>query len=149
MSRHHIINSKESGTEVINDLRKLYVKHNYLVVTVNVGFDITAAQTKLQDKWHTEMSLQSKDTTNKEWRAYCELAFGVPIACRNDVKREAWEAVVSSMDYEKLLKFIEFNDVSVTRDFNKEEMAEYLDKVYEFAEQQGWKLTEPSKYDKK
>lgn len=149
MTRHHIINSRESGTEVINDLRKLYVKHKYLIITVNVGFDRTAAQNKLQHVWYTEMSQQSGDMTNEEWRAYCKLAFGVPIASQDPELGKSWHAVVNSMTHEKLLKFIELHDIAVTRNFSREQMSEFLGKVYEFGCKQGWMLTEPNKYDKK
>lgn len=149
MSRHHIINSSESGTDVINELRRLYKKHKYLIIGVRVGYDMTTAQNKLQHKWYTEMSLQSGDMTNEEWRAFCKLAFGVPVASQDPELAKSWQAVINSMPHERLLKFIEIHDIAVTRNFSREQMSEFLGRIYEFAEQQGWKLTEPSKYDKK
>lgn len=148
MSRHHIVNSNDSGQDFINEIRRLYAKHKYLIISVNVGFDRTAAQNKLQHKWYTEMSQQSGDMTNEEWRAYCKLAFGVKIAMQDEALAESWHAVINSMTHEKLLKFIELHDIAVTRNFSKEQMSEFLGKVYEFGCQQGWRLTEPKAYDR-
>ena len=103
-------------------------------------------QNSLQHKWLTEVAQQKKDHTYEQYRALCKLWFGVPILCAADAEYEAvYMADVEPLPYEtKVALMTRPIDLPVTRLMNKEQMAEYLQAIYDhFTIKHNLRLTQP------
>lgn len=103
-------------------------------------------QNSLQHKWLTEIAAAKKDYTYEQYRALCKLWFGVPILCAADAEYEAvYKADVEPLPYEtKVALMTRPIDLPVTRLMNKEQMAEYLQAIYDhFTTKHNLRLTQP------
>ena len=105
----------------------------YRVSINEAGAAKKATQNALQHVYYTEAANQLKDNDAEGYRAYCKLHFGVPILRNADPEyRAAYDRTVRPLDYETKLAIMRVPlDYPVTRWFNKQQMSEYLDAVYQ------------------
>lgn len=101
-------------------------------------------QNKLQRLWMIQAAEQG-DMTAEEYRAYCKLAFGVPLMCEHDEEYAAvYERVIKPLPYEdKLAIMAEPIDFPVTRRMTSGVKKQYLDRVYVHLTSLGFLLTQP------
>jgi len=106
----------------------------------------SAAQNRLQQKWHMEAAQQLKDETAEEKRAFCKLHFGVPILRAEDEKFKAeYDRVIRPMPYETKLSLMRVPfDFPTTRLMSVEQKTRYLDAVWNHYSSQGVRLTAPA-----
>lgn len=116
------------------------------VVTIEPEKDArTAAQNRLQHKWHLEAAQQLRDESAEDKRAYCKAHFGLPILLAEDEKfRAEYDRVMRPLPYETKLALMKAPfDLPVTRLMTVEQKCRYLDAVQAHYTSQGVRLTLP------
>lgn len=99
------------------------------------------SQNSLQFHWFRELEKQGSKSAD-EYRAYCKLHLGVPIAREDEGFRAKYDESIKPLDYAvKLQLMSEPFDLPITRHFTVEEMARYLSAVEKHFAAQGYKLT--------
>ena len=102
-----------------------------------------AAQNALQFHWFREMEQQG-DLSAREYRAYCKLHFGVPIAREDEGYRAQYDAVIKPLPYVQKIQMMDEQSkfyIPVTSTFNMTEMTRYLKEVERWGSGQGFNLT--------
>ena len=83
-----------------------------------------AAQNALQFHWFREMEQQG-DLSAREYRAYCKLHFGVPIAREDEGYRAQYDAVIKPLPYVQKIQMMDEQSrfyIPVTSTFNMTEI---------------------------
>lgn len=138
-----IINSQKRLEDAQIKLSELFETKKYLRVSIAFGADRSLLQNKLQFKWFKDMENQG-DMHSSEYRNYCKLTFGIPIMCQDTIKHEEWHFLDENLNYEQ--KLILMSSYEVTRNFTRNQMREYLDEIWQFGFDRGFRLTNPDKY---
>lgn len=148
MVSEYILHPNESRKSVINamfeQVSSLDASKGWVISIERQTKTRSAAQNRLQQKWHLEAAQELKDESAEEKRAYCKLHFGVPILRNDKDFRARYDAVIKPMDYQtKLALMAEPFDFSVTRLMTVEQKTRYLDAVWNHYTSQGVRLTAP------
>lgn len=116
-----------------------------LPVTVSwkKGASRSLDQNALLWKWNGEIAAQLGDTTPEEVHAENKLTVGIPILRENDDFRETYDATLRPLPYERKLKLMEGELISVTRVMTTKEMSRFMDEVYRKWTERGMQLTLP------
>lgn len=103
-------------------------------------------QNKLSRKWYKELEDQG-DQTAEEYRGFCKLHFGVVLAKQqSDLFAEKYDRIVKPLPYEQKLELMMTPlDFPVSRILNTANESKYLDKIYLYYTQNGFKLTNPDR----
>lgn len=116
-------------------------------VEITKGAPRSIEQNKLQRLWINEAQEQG-DQTAEEYRAYCKLAFGIPLMCEQSPEFAAqWETFKERFTYEELLSLMALPfDYPVTRKMTTGFKKKYLDRVYLHFTGMGFTMTDPKGY---
>ena len=103
------------------------------------------SQNALQQVWHLEASLQLKDESAEDKRAYCKLHFGIPILrAENEDFRSKYDMVIRPLPYETKLMLMKVPaDFPVSRLMNTEQTTRFLDAIWNHYTSLGVVLTKP------
>lgn len=112
---------------------------------ITTGAHRTVEQNKLQRLWLNEAAQQLEGHTPEELRAYCKLAFGVPILrAENEAFREKYDAIVAPLPYEQRLAIMMAPlDMPVTRLMTTRQKTAFLDEISRHFAGMGVVLTNP------
>ena len=99
-------------------------------------------QNSTQHKWWAEIAAQRGDMTPAEVKAEAKAYFGVPILlAEDDDFRERYERTIKPLP--KATKLDVMHLLPVSSLMNRDQHRRYLDEVFRFYSQQGFRLTVP------
>ena len=124
------------------------VQHRALPFTAELvkGIKRSNEQNRLSRLWCREAEEQG-DMTAEEYRGHCKLNFGVPIMCsQSELFAEKYDRIIKPLPYEQKLELMqEPFDFPVTRLMNTANEKKYLDQMWRFFTDQGFRLTDPER----
>lgn len=99
------------------------------------------SQNALSHVWYGELGKQDKSRSNRGWRQFCKLHFGVPILRVSSEKfRDAWDNLIKNrLTYEEKLALMDWWPVTSLMDHKQ--MAEYLTEMQMHFAERGIVLT--------
>lgn len=99
------------------------------------------AMKSLQHHWYNELSTQSGKSA-KYINAFCKLHFGVPIAREDEEFRKIYDQVIKPLPKGKKIYLMGPPvSISVTSNFNTQQMSRYLNEIKQWAKSKGYQLT--------
>jgi len=100
------------------------------------------AMKALQHHWYNELSAQTGKSA-KFMNAYCKLHFGVPIARHSNIEfRQHYDQVIRPLTRQQKLCFMAPPlSLSITSNFNTQQMHRYLNAIKEWADRKRYRLT--------
>lgn len=120
-----IINSDSSLQSFIGLIREMYRVHRYVKATAKTGKARSIDQNSISHAWYEQLARELREDDAIGWKCYCKLHHGVPILRAEDAEfREAYDATIKGMTYEKKLKAMRLLPVSSL--MTKEQLSKYL-----------------------
>lgn len=109
-----VINSAESLSRLIGDLRAAWDKHKFLRVNVKTGKDRSLDYNALSHCWYIQVANELREDDAAGVKAFCKLHFGVPILRAEDEDfREFYDtAMKHALTYEQKLKAMRYVPVT-------------------------------------
>ena len=99
------------------------------------------AMKALQHHWYNELSAQTGKSA-KYMNAYCKLVFGVPIARENEEFKTIYDQVIKNLPQSKKIYLMGPPvSITVTGNFNTQQMHRYLNAIKEWADRKRYRLT--------
>ena len=126
----HVINSAESLSRFIGDVREEWNTAKYLRVTVKTGKARSLKQNSFSHTWYEQLANELREDDALGWKCYCKLHHGVPILRAEDADfREAYDSVIRPLAYEQKLQAMKF--WPVTSLMTKAQLSKYAKSVRE------------------
>ena len=132
-----IINSQESLSRFIGDLRELWRDKKYLTVTIRHGKHRSIPQNSISHVWYQQVSRELREHTPEQIKCLCKYHFGIPILRGDETPvRLEGEMVdigqiidrcIEPLPYEDRIEAMRF--FPVTRLMNTQQLTEYLEAV--------------------
>lgn len=109
-----IVNSAETLSRLIGDLRAAWDRHKFLRVNIKTGKDRSLDYNALSHCWYVQVANELREDDAAGVKAFCKLHFGVPILRTEDADfREFYDtAMKNALTYEQKLKAMRFVPVS-------------------------------------
>ena len=99
------------------------------------------AMKALQHHWYKELAAQTGKSP-QYINAYCKLVFGVPIAREDDAFRKIYDQVIKHLPKGKKIHLMGPPlSITVTGNFNTQQMHRYLNAIKEWADRKRYRLT--------
>ena len=136
-----LINSDISLQAALGDLRELYEQHKYIKLSVRTGKDRSKSQNDITHVWYEQIARELKEDSALGWKSYCKLHHGVPIMRMDAEFREAYDAAIKPLSYEKKLAVMKI--MPVTSLMTKAQISEYAEAVQEDFLRRGVRLEFP------
>ena len=123
-----IINSEQSLSKVIEDIRDLYNQQKFLKVSIKFGKDRSIQQNSASHLWYSQIAVELKEDDALGWKCYCKLHHGVPILRAEDADfKSVYDKAIKGMSYEKKLLVMRFIPVSSL--MTKVQLTRYLEAI--------------------
>ena len=123
-----IINSEQSLSKVIEDIRDLYNQQKFLKVSIKFGKDRSILQNSASHLWYSQIAVELKEDDALGWKCYCKLHHGVPILRAEDADfKSVYDKAIKGMSYEKKLLVMRFIPVSSL--MTKVQLTRYLEAI--------------------
>ena len=123
-----IINSADSLSVVIGELRKLFKEIRYFTVTINTGKKRTLNQNAISHAWYLQVSREEGEYTPENIKNLCKFHFGLPILRGEDEEYNSYCAdVIDPLPYENKIKAMTY--MPVTSFMSTKQLSEYMEHV--------------------
>lgn len=120
------VNSKQTLSKVIGDIRVMWDEHKYLRVTVTAGRDRSLQQNAISHAWYQQIADELREDSPLGVKRFCKLTIGVPILrAEDDEFRAGYDKVIRPLSYE--LKFDAMDILPVTSRMNTTQLSAYLE----------------------
>ena len=121
-----VVNSAESLSRVLGDIRSMWNEHKFLRVNIKTGKDRTLDQNAISHTWYEQIARELREGTPEDVKCECKLRFGVPILRANDADfREMYDASIRGhLTYEQKLRAMRF--LPVTSLMTTAQLSQYL-----------------------
>jgi hypothetical protein len=120
------INSDQSLSKAIGEIREVFRAHKFLRVIVRTGKDRSLDQNAISHAWYEQIADELREDTALGVKNYCKLHLGVPILrAENEDFRLQYDAVLKPLSYEK--KLMAMNMLPVTSLMTKAQLSQYLE----------------------
>jgi len=138
-----IINSAESLSRALGDLRDMWNQHRYLKLNVKAGTDRSIPQNAITHAWYEQLARELREDDALGWKCYCKLHHGVGILRAEDEEfRTTYDAVIRPLTYEQ--KLIAMRCWPVTSIMTKPQLSKYAESVQADFAQRGVCLEFPA-----
>lgn len=139
-----IINSDESLSRFIGELREDYFKHRYLEVKVKAGTKRSLNQNAISHVWYEQIARELREYDTLGWKCYSKYTLGVPLLYASDEEFATfWQNNIRmSFTYEQKIEMMKF--MPVTSIMNKETLSKYLEAMIEHFAKRGVMLQFPN-----
>ena len=125
-----IINSTDSLSRLIGELREQWREHKFLRVTVKTGKARSLDQNALSHVWYEQIAKELPDNSVLGVKCYCKLHIGVPILrAEEEDFREFYDGAIKMLSYEQKLKAMRY--VPITSIMTKGQLSQYCDAMQE------------------
>ena len=120
------INSDQSLSSAIGELRDQFKSHRFLRVSIKTGKDRSLDQNSISHAWYEQISRELREETPLGVKNFCKLNYGVPILrADNEEFRQQYDTVLKPLSYDK--KLLAMNFLPVTSLMNKAQLSQYLE----------------------
>ena len=120
------VNSDQSLSRAIGDLREAYRAHRYVKVTIGTGAKRSLDQNALSHAWYQQIADELREYKPHEIKRANKLHHGVPILRAEDEEfRAVYDAVIRPLAYEQ--KLLAMDILPVTSRMTKAQLSAYLD----------------------
>jgi hypothetical protein len=138
----HVINSAESLSRFIGDVRELWHEAKFLRVNVKTGTARSLPQNAISHAWYEQMARELREDDALGWKCYSKLHHGVPILRAEDAEfRETYDSAIKGLSYEQKLKVMRL--LPVTSLMTKEQLSKYAEAVQDDFRRRGVVLEFP------
>jgi hypothetical protein len=108
-----VVNSQESLSKLLGDVREAWQRHKYLRVTIKTGRDRTIDQNAISHVWYEQVAKELREDDALGVKRFCKLHFGVPILRANDADfRDFYDAGLKGLTYEQKIKAMDYLPVT-------------------------------------
>jgi len=137
-----VINSAESLSRALGDIREAWNKHKFLRVNVRTGKDRSLPQNAVTHVWYSQIANELREDDELGWKCYCKLHHGVPILrAENEEFRLAYDNAIKGLSYEQKLQVMRL--LPVTSLMTKEQLSKYAEAVQADFARRGVRLEFP------
>jgi len=120
------INSDQSLSSAIGELRDQFKSHRFLRVSIKTGKDRSLDQNSISHAWYEQISRELREETPLGVKNFCKLHYGVPILrAENEEFRQQYDTVLKPLSYDK--KLLAMNFLPVTSLMTKAQLSQYLE----------------------
>lgn len=120
------INSDQSLSSAIGELRDQFKSHRFLRVSIKTGKDRSLDQNSISHAWYEQISRELREETPLGIKNFCKLHYGVPILrAENEEFRQQYDTVLKPLSYDK--KLLAMNFLPVTSLMTKAQLSQYLE----------------------
>lgn len=120
------INSDQSLSSAIGELRDQFKSHRFLRVSIKTGKDRSIDQNSISHAWYEQISRELREETPLGIKNFCKLHYGVPILrAENEEFRQQYDTVLKPLSYDK--KLLAMNFLPVTSLMTKAQLSQYLE----------------------
>ena len=120
------INSDQSLSSAIGEIRDQFKAHKYLRVSIKTGKDRSIDQNSISHAWYEQISRELREETPLGVKNFCKLHYGVPILrAENEEFRQQYDTVLKPLSYDK--KLLAMNFLPVTSLMTKAQLSQYLE----------------------
>jgi len=124
----HVINSAESLSRFIGDVREEWNAAKYLRVTIKTGRARSLDQNAITHAWYQQLANELREDDALGWKCYCKLHHGVPILRAEDAEfRAMYDGALIGLSYEQKLKVMRV--LPVTSLMTKAQLSKYAESV--------------------
>jgi hypothetical protein len=108
-----IVNSQETLSRLLGDIREAWQRHKYLRVTIKTGKDRSLDQNAISHVWYEQVANELREDDALGVKRFCKLHFGVPILRAEDAAfREFYDAGLKGLTYEQKIKAMDYLPVT-------------------------------------
>lgn len=137
-----IINSAESLSTVIGELREQWARHKFLRLSIKTGKARSLDQNAVTHCWYEQIARELREDDALGWKCYAKLHHGVPILRAEDAEfRETYDSAIKGLSYEQKLKVMRL--LPVTSLMTKEQLSKYAEAVQDDFRRRGVVLEFP------
>ncbi|MGN2244916.1 hypothetical protein ACFWZU_15585 [Frateuria sp. GZRR33] len=137
-----VINSAESLSRALGDIRELWNTHKFLRLNVRTGRDRSLPQNAFTHVWYEQIAQELREDDELGWKCYCKLHHGVPILrAENEEFRLAYDNAIKGLSYEQKLQVMRL--LPVTSLMTKAQLSKYADEVKKDFARRGVRLEFP------
>lgn len=120
------INSDQSLSSAIGELRDQFKSHRFLRVSIKTGKGRSLDQNSISHAWYEQISRELREETPLGVKNFCKLNYGVPILrAENEEFRQQYDTVLKPLSYDK--KLLAMNFLPVTSLMTKAQLSQYLE----------------------
>ena len=120
------INSDQSLSSAIGELRDQFKSHRFLRVSIKTGKDRSLDQNSISHAWYEQISRELREETPLGVKNFCKQNYGVPILrAENEEFRQQYDTVLKPLSYDK--KLLAMNFLPVTSLMTKDQLSQYLE----------------------
>lgn len=144
-----VINSADTLSRAIGDLREAWNRHKYLRLTVKTGRDRSLDMNALLHAWIAQIERELREDTAAAIKRECKLVYGVPILrAEDDDFRAFYDAAIKhTLTYEQKLRAMDM--ISVTSVMTNAQLKQMLTDMQEAYGKRGVVLEWPPEDDEK
>ena len=136
------VNSDQSLSNAIGELREAFKAHKFLRVAVKTGKARSIDQNAISHAWYEQIANELREDTPLVVKAFCKLTMGVPILRAEDSQyREVYDSSIKTLPYEK--KLIAMQSWPVTSLMTKAQLSQYLEAMQSAYAERGVHLEFP------
>jgi len=122
------VNSANTLSEAIGELRKKFKEKGYFTLTINTGKNRTLSQNALSHVWYDKVAKEEGEYDVEGVKCLCKFHKGLPILRATDAEiNEYCVAVIDLLPYEAKIEAMKF--LPVTSRMNTEQLTTYLEAV--------------------
>lgn len=122
------VNSDQTLSQAIGDLRESFRQHKFLRVTIKTGKARSIPQNSISHEWYTQIANELREDTPLGVKCFCKLNYGIPIlrAAEDGEFREKYDALIKDrFSYEEKLEMMTW--FPVTSLMTKTQLSQYLE----------------------
>jgi hypothetical protein len=138
-----IINSEQSLSAAIGELRELFKARKYLSFTPKFGKGRSLDQNSISHAWYAQVAEELREDDPRGVKRFCKLHFGVPILRAEDEEfRAAYDlAIRKTLSYEQKLQAMDI--LPVTSQMTTKQLHQYMLDMQEHYDAKGVTLEFP------
>jgi len=123
-----IVNSTESLSTVIGELRKTFKEIRYFTVTINTGKKRTLSQNSILHAWFLQVSREEGEYTPEDVKNLCKFHRGLPILRGDDEDfNNLCERIIDPLPYED--RVLAMTYLPVTSIMTTNQLNEFLEAI--------------------
>jgi hypothetical protein len=108
-----VINSAETLSKFLGDVREAWHRHKYLRVTIKTGKDRSLDMNALLHAWIAQIERELREDDALAVKRFCKLHFGVAILrAEDDDFRAMYDQTFKRLDYDAKLKAMDYLPVT-------------------------------------
>lgn len=121
-----IVNSQQTLSQAIGDIREAWAVHKFLKISVKTGKDRSLDQNAISHAWYEQVANELREGSALDVKCECKLVCGVPILRAEDNEfREFYDkAIRKALTYEEKLSAMKF--FPITSIMTVSQLSQYL-----------------------